>query len=75
MLSDGYCIDQAVPELLKTERAETGAVFSITGNVDVHDAGARPDAVDCDTDVRSGQVVGHGPLEEQGVVFDLHVAG
>lgn len=46
-----------------------------TCDVDVHDTGASPDGVGGVTDIRAGQVVGHGALEEQGVVLDLHVAG
>ena len=46
-----------------------------TRDVDVHDARASPDAVGGVADVRAGEVVGHGPLEEQSVVLDLHIAG
>lgn len=46
-----------------------------TRDVDVHDAGASADAVGGVADVRPGEVVGHGPLKEQGVVLDLHIAG
>jgi len=46
-----------------------------TCDVDVHDAGASPDAVGGVTNVRSSQVIGHWPLEEQGVVLDLRISG
>lgn len=46
-----------------------------TRDVHVHDAGAGPDAVGGVAHVRAGQVEGHGALEEQRVVPDLHVGG
>ncbi|RCU37944.1 hypothetical protein DVA76_17915, partial [Acinetobacter baumannii] len=50
-------------------------IYQPTGDVDVHDASASPDAVGRVADVRASQVVGHRPLEEQGVVLDLHITG
>lgn len=49
--------------------------LDLTCDVHVHDAGASPDAVGGVAHVRAGQVVGHGALEEQGVVFDFHITG
>lgn len=46
-----------------------------TRDVHVHDAGASSDAVGGVAHVRAGQVEGHGALEEQRVVPDLHVGG
>ncbi len=70
-----YCIDAKHARV--TEGTENGndRLYQPTCDVDVHDASASPDAVGRVTDVRAGQVVGHRPLEEQRVVFDLHITG
>lgn len=70
-----------MPELLKKRRTGVGGKTTAfvkkkpTRDVDVHAAGASPDAVGGVADVRAGQVVGHRTLEEQGVVLDLHISG
>lgn len=71
----GYCID--VSHARVTGETENGSdrFCKPTCDVDVHDAGASPDAVGRVADVRAGQVVGHRSLEEQGVVLDLHITG
>lgn len=46
-----------------------------TGDVHIHDARASSNAVGGVADVCAGQVKGHGALEEQRVVPDLHVGG
>lgn len=66
---------RAMPELRRRRENGSDRRRRTTCDVDVHDAGASPDAVGRVADVGAGQVVGHRPLEEQGVVFDLHVAG
>lgn len=59
----------------RQRNGERTGCIDLTRDVDVHDASASPDAVGGVADVRAGEVVGHGPLEEQSVVLDLHIAG
>lgn len=73
--SEGHCIDASHAGVTEETENGSGRLHPPTRDVDVHDAGTSPDAVGGVTDVRPGQVVGHRPLEEQGVVLDLHVAG
>jgi len=66
---------RAMPELRRREENGSDRRHQTTCDVDVHDGGAGPDAVGRVADVHAGQVGGHRPLEEQGVVLDLYIAG
>lgn len=74
-ISSGWCCIDASHARKRGEGETENKRSTLTCDVHVHDAGASPDAVGGVAHVRAGHVIGHGALEEQGVVFDFHISG